>query len=1365
MDTLKAKISDRLPLERSAQARRQEDGTLSSPEPLSHYRDVPAWVLLADPGAGKTDTIKTLCAAEDGYYTTARNFLALQLPSGQSGPIFIDGLDEMTAGSTLDQIRAKLQQTGTPKFRIACREADWRGNIDSTALEHLVGSDNFAELHLAPLTREQTRALIAHWQLSNDEDAEKFMHQAEQRDLSGLLDNPQTLCMLVKAVAAKGGDWPASKTQTYEMACAQLVQEQNDAHRAAQENSVQPFAQVLEAAGYLSAVMLLSGSAAIARQPAREPHAGTLALTDLSRGENAPDIAACQAALRTNLFRGTGRNEFIPVHRTVAEYLSAHYLISRIRAGLPSSRVLALVLGQDAGVVPELRGLHAWLAATASGELRRELIERDPLGVVLNGDVRNFNRTEKLDVLNALRDEATRYTYFRSQNWASHPFGALATADMEDDFKTLLQSADRSPPHLALLDCLLDALAHGHQMSELAPALEQVVRDKTYWPSLRKEALKILTSYAGAVNSWTKLKLLLADIHGNVVEDLEDELLGTLLKNLYPSYISPTEVWQYFRQPKSEQLIGTYWLFWHDLSKTITPDKDVPVLLDALLSTGYQLGNQHGHMGSPQIVGELLVRGVTQHGEEIDVQRLYGWLSLGLGPHHHCPLNQPHKAAISQWLSEHTAVYKALFAQGLHLQADSSDTGFSKLWPVRAHFYGAQEPDDAMLWYLSLAEASADDDLRRQLLDKAFDTAERKRGPDAAIQLLERWSSDHPTDTAWVEGQLCRPYPPPEFQQEHIDSEIKRAEREGQKSRQQIKFFRETLPSFELGPAHLGALVEVAYAYLNFFRRLNEKTPDARLLELLNQDAAWVSLALDGLRQCLFRDDLPSATDIVDLNIKGQRYHLATPCLAAMELRYKENPVSALDLPLATLETVVAFRLTNNFDETPAWFKQLLTQRPAVLTNVMQRLISQQIASKTEHVEGLYTLAGDADYATVAKQITPKLITDFPVKASEKQLKNLRLLIVSMLSHLDRDIQLKLIANKLSAKAMDVAQQVYWLTAGVLSAPELYLERTQQYVGKTQVRASHLFALIHECRIRGAFKADLPVMTQAFLIELLGPRSSPKEAPSGGVYSVTPAIEMTEYVEGLVSALAGNPDDAAMQALTDLQQRHDMKQWSDSLSRALYDQRITRRKARFKPASVVQVCATLANLKPANAADLWALTVNHLTQLIRQIRDSDTDDYDQYWAGDTPKSEELCRNALLSALKPRLAALDISAQPERHHADKKRADIEVASGLIHIPMEAKGEWHKDVWKAIGNQLIAQYCREPASDGYGIFLVFWFTGNMKAAPTDGGAKVKTSQELQRRLAATVPEALRHKIAVLVVDCSKPQTTQSTNKISP
>ena len=174
---------DHLHLERKARAR-ADDGLLSNPEPLTHYRDVQAWVLIADPGAGKTDAFETLSKAEGGYFTKARDFAELDLP--WTAPIFIDGLDEMTAGNAsgstaLGQIRSKLQKLGTPRFRISCREADWRGNTDSAALQRLVGERGFLELHLDSLDRSQETALIAHWQQSSEAAAANFIREAEKK--------------------------------------------------------------------------------------------------------------------------------------------------------------------------------------------------------------------------------------------------------------------------------------------------------------------------------------------------------------------------------------------------------------------------------------------------------------------------------------------------------------------------------------------------------------------------------------------------------------------------------------------------------------------------------------------------------------------------------------------------------------------------------------------------------------------------------------------------------------------------------------------------------------------------------------------------------------------------------------------------------------------------------------------------------------------------------------------------------------------------------------------------------------------------------------------------------------------------------
>lgn len=239
-----------------------------------------------------------------------------------------------------------------------------------------------------------------------------------------------------------------------------------------------------------------------------------------------------------------------------------------------------------------------------------------------------------------------------------------------------------------------------------------------------------------------------------------------------------------------------------------------------------------------------------------------------------------------------------------------------------------------------------------------------------------------------------------------------------------------------------------------------------------------------------------------------------------MELRYIEDPLTALDLAPTVLEATATFFLTSRTSEGSAWFKPLLSQRPDILASVMLRLISKQIAAKKEHADGVYALACDPDYALVARLITPALTTAFPVKASKRQLHNLRMLQVSVWANLDKETQLSLISSRLGVQGMDVAQQTYWLTLGALLAPDLYLVRTRQFVEKSQIRTQHAFALLYELRERGGLQANLTVPTQSFLIGLLGPHSNP--GWSNGSGRVTTEMNMGEYVAGLVSNLAGN---------------------------------------------------------------------------------------------------------------------------------------------------------------------------------------------------------------------------------------------------
>ena len=86
-------------------------------------------------------------------------------------------------------------------------------------------------LRLDPLTDEDILKILRD-NLKID-DPENFISKARQQGLETLLTNPQSLSMLAKAVAGAGGDWPATRMQTFDMACRTLLREHSQEHRLA----------------------------------------------------------------------------------------------------------------------------------------------------------------------------------------------------------------------------------------------------------------------------------------------------------------------------------------------------------------------------------------------------------------------------------------------------------------------------------------------------------------------------------------------------------------------------------------------------------------------------------------------------------------------------------------------------------------------------------------------------------------------------------------------------------------------------------------------------------------------------------------------------------------------------------------------------------------------------------------------------------------------------------------------------------------------------------------------------------------------------------------------------------------------------
>ena len=352
-------------------------------------------MLVGDPGAGKTTAFETEREAlgEEACLVTARDFLTFDAqnhPEWCGKTLFIDGLDEIRAGSPdvrtpFHQIRGKLDALGKPRFRLSCREADWRGQSDRKHLESVSPDSSVSVLRLDPLTDSDISSILD--ARSDVPDAGAFIKAAEERRVEGLLTNPQTLAMLADVVGA-GEGWPESRIQTFEMACRQMAREHNDEHAAAQEpDGPAAPAQLLGAAGRLCALQLISGSSGYTLRGQPDEEYPALDQCDY-------DSQLLRLALATKLFKGASSNRFTPVHRHIAEFLGGRHLAKVIRDGLPARRAIALLMGEDSGVVTEMRGLSAWLAAH-SPKARMDLIERDPIGAGLYGDIGEFSLHEK----------------------------------------------------------------------------------------------------------------------------------------------------------------------------------------------------------------------------------------------------------------------------------------------------------------------------------------------------------------------------------------------------------------------------------------------------------------------------------------------------------------------------------------------------------------------------------------------------------------------------------------------------------------------------------------------------------------------------------------------------------------------------------------------------------------------------------------------------------------------------------------------------------------------------------------------------------------------------------------------------------
>ena len=152
---------------------------------------------------------------------------------------------------------------------------------------------------------------------------------------------------------------PDTRAQLFKRAVLQLCLEPNERHQDSPLASLSEDS-ALDAAGAPMAAMLITGSD---RVTLKNEGKATLSLSELT---DLVDQTHLKAVLGSNLFRADPvcQGQFLPLHRTVAEYLGARWLARQVdKSGYPSRMAMRLLglISAAGGVPASLRGLHAWL--------------------------------------------------------------------------------------------------------------------------------------------------------------------------------------------------------------------------------------------------------------------------------------------------------------------------------------------------------------------------------------------------------------------------------------------------------------------------------------------------------------------------------------------------------------------------------------------------------------------------------------------------------------------------------------------------------------------------------------------------------------------------------------------------------------------------------------------------------------------------------------------------------------------------------------------------------------------------------------------------------------------------------------------
>lgn len=1331
---------------------------------LAEYRNRPAYVLLGSPGAGKTTAFRQEANShENGEYISARDFIALDDPGWPDKLLFIDGLDEMRAGSedertSIDQIRGKLQQLGRPRFRLSCQTTHWWWSNDRQKLEQI--ETEISMLMLDPLTDASIPEVLRRHGKPKNGNPEEFVSQAHAHGLGGFLKNPKTLLLLAESTDEHGG-WPTNHREVYEKACETLLSGINEEHiiAGADQTSID---MLFDTAGRMCAVQLLSGSAGYTL-PLGKPNKDYPALNLV-----VPVDARKQAA-RTHAFTWIPeQGRVVPEHQCTAEFLGGRYLAEQVEQGFSANRILSLMSGADKVVVPKLQGIAAWFAAY-SRPGRKKLIESSPLEIILYGDVESFDMEDKRLLLEKLREKTNNNPWLiYALRWGSRLWG-LASSDIHADLKEILTTLTNSESDGAFRYLILKALRDSpNATNDFSGVLIEVIK-KENQPANQSLALDVLLkNYRTDPKVAQRLKELLSAVKSGVVWDVNGMMMNTLSMELYPEHISSDDVLDCLTNLKQPSFT-TFETTWPRFLVKNSSHQELSSILSGLMSRieeieGIEFSSMQYRLYTTYLA---ILRGIFSNDAdwEFDLGDLRRWFEMASHPdisHTVVSAHMETEKVIRNWLSRRPDIYKELFKTGVENWIEAPKFELQALY-AKNWLFGVKPDPDFWSWCLDLAIQSKTPKAAEFYLRQVVEVLSKEgAGTNLSLDDIQTQIAKHSKLEKVVKTILVCPLSENHF--EEIEMRQRRVAMDLHEREQVRPNWAAEVKTHEVelrrnrGPLKL--LHKLALAYFDGFYDVVDGQPLGRISNLLDNDPHLIQVILEAFKKAISREDAPSVGEIIRHAKRGQSHPLTLPCLAGLKETGSPPPTDQQIRRALAFHYFADYSLPGEVGPDLIWYQSLLVRRPDLVSKILIRRVRFQMRKREGFLTDSYELAFSSNHAKVASLTALPLLQSFPIRCTTRQLHALGHLLAAALLHcqhkdLKKLLRVKLAENK--TKNMNIGQRVYWLAASLLISPKTCYPRLASYLHGDERRIRHFMEFICQnddsSKWTGLLK-DFLVLES--VIKLIGPFAGPvllrKDLKSG-----SPVMAASELVCQLADHLAGDEKPTATESLDRLIADDSLSKWQYYFKNVAEKQRALRRQSEFTHCDINELLQTLDKKRPANMDDLVVLLLEDFDEMGKKIRDGSTNDWHQYWNQSpewSPKVEGECRNAFLSDLQGKLMPLDIKAEREASHADNTRADIQVSYKNLTLPIEVKKSHSEDLWKGIREQLIPKYSRDPGADGRGIYLAFWFGEEFSATNPETKTRPTSPDELRHQLKDSLTPEEADKVSIHVIDVARP-----------